>query len=202
MADENQKGAGGRSLYARAKHLVVDIETLGLSVPAPILSIGMVLLDCSGGFPAKLTTWTLKVDPKTCVGEPEEKTMQWWAQQSEAARQEAFEGTPDADPFGEFLKIALAHRPDYYWGKSHDFDFGHLGAQLAHLGKKLPWNYWRLRDIRTIEGLGLVYAGKDATLDELRRMNASALRHSALSDALVETELLYSTILATARRRG
>ncbi len=197
MADGEKR----RSLYAKAKHLVVDIETLGLAVPAPILSIGLVLLDCSEGFPAKLQTWTIKVDPKACVGTAEEKTLAWWAQQSEAARKEAFEGTPDEDPFGKFLAIVLANRPDYYWGKSHDFDFGHLAAQLAHLGMKLPWNYWRLRDIRTIEGLGLTYVGKDATLDALRERNASAVSHSALSDALVETELLYSAILATAPRR-
>ena len=89
-------------------------------------------------------------------------------------------------------------KPTYFWGKSHDFDFGHLGAQIEALGIRPPWTYWRLRDIRTIEGLGLHYDGDDALLTELRGRNASALQHSAISDALVETELLYEAILATA----
>ena len=188
----------GRTSYAAARHLIVDIETLGLTVPAPVLSIGAVLLDCSAGFPATMRTWQVKVDPKKCVGEADPKTLAWWANQSEAARKEAFEGTPDENPFGKFLGFVREVKPTYFWGKSHDFDFGHLGAQIEALGIRPPWTYWRLRDIRTSEGLGLRYErGNDALLNELRSMNGAALRHSALSDALVETEILYEAILAT-----
>ncbi len=188
----------GRTPYAAARHLIVDIETRGLTVPAPVLSIGAVFLDCSAGLPASMRTWQVKVDPNKCIGEPDPKTLDWWSKQSEEARREAFEATPDANPFGKFLGFVREVKPTYFWGKSHDFDFGHLGAQIEALGIRPPWTYWRLRDIRTIEGLGLHYDGDDALLTELRDRNASALQHSAISDALVETELLYEAILATA----
>lgn len=67
----------GRTAYAAARHLIVDIETLGLTVPAPVLSIGAVFLDCSAGFPASMRTWQVKVDPKKCIGEPDPKTLDW-----------------------------------------------------------------------------------------------------------------------------
>lgn len=47
MVETNREG---RTAYAAARHLIVDIETLGLTVPAPVLSIGAVFLDCSAGF--------------------------------------------------------------------------------------------------------------------------------------------------------
>ena len=165
MAETNREG---RTAYAAARHLIVDIETLGLTVPAPVLSIGAVFLDCSAGLPASMRTWQVKVDPKKCIGEPDPKTLDWWSKQSEEARREAFEATPDANPFGKFLGFVRDVKPTYFWGKSHDFDFGHLGAQIEALGIRPPWTYWRLRDIRTIEGLGLHYDGDDALLTELR----------------------------------
>ena len=172
MAETNREG---RTAYAAARHLIVDIETLGLTVPAPVLSIGAVFLDCSAGLPASMRTWQVKVDPKKCIGEPDPKTLDWWSKQSEEARREAFEATPDANPFGKFLGFVREVKPTYFWGKSHDFDFGHLGAQIEALGIRPPWTYWRLRDIRTLEGLGLHYDGDDALLTELRDRNASAL---------------------------
>ncbi len=131
----------GRTAYAAARHLIVDIETLGLTVPAPVLSIGAVFLDCSAGLPASMRTWQVKVDPNKCIGEPDPKTLDWWSKQSEEARREAFEATPDANPFGKFLGFVREVKPTYFWGKSHDFDFGHLGAQIEALGIRPPWTY-------------------------------------------------------------
>lgn len=47
MAETNREG---RTAYAAARHLIVDIETLGLTVPAPVLSIGAVFWIVLRGF--------------------------------------------------------------------------------------------------------------------------------------------------------
>lgn len=55
MAETNREG---RTAYAAARHLIVDIETLGLTVPAPVLSRrGIFGLFCgASGFDADVAS--------------------------------------------------------------------------------------------------------------------------------------------------
>ena len=123
--------ASTKKSYSEARHLVVDIETLGVAVPAPILSIGMAMLDCSSGFPATLTVHSIQVNPARCVGSPGTASAVWWMKQSEAARRAALAPEKSVDPWEEFLSLVESFSPDYFWGKSPDFDFGHLEAQVT-----------------------------------------------------------------------
>ena len=42
--------------YHKATHLVVDIETLGITIPTPILSLGYVILDFANQVSSPVTT--------------------------------------------------------------------------------------------------------------------------------------------------
>lgn len=179
--------------YREARHLIVDIETLGVTVPAPVLSIGIVSLDLAGRDihhlpPEAKQTFTIGVDPAQCVGTPEEATLAWWNQRPEEVRNAVWNAPKSADPFGELLQIIEKVNPDYFWGKAPDFDFGHLAAQLKHLGKPVPWKFWQLRDIRTLEGLEL------SRSQQYMHDKNSLAKHVALDDAIAESELLLESI--------
>lgn len=185
--------------YHKATHLVVDIETLGISIPTPILTLGYVILDFAGQTINPVTTGLIHFDPLQCAGTPEAATVLWWKQQSAEARHEAFEETPDADPLGMFENLFKCYRFDYLWGKSPDFDFGHMAAQLKAVGHEVPWNYWQLRDIRTVEGFGIQYQGLHPIFQEfqfLTGMHKTA--HSALDDAINEAATLAGAVLQIA----
>lgn len=184
--------------YHRAKHFILDIETLGVTVPAPILSAGIVVLDLSGDVPS-IRSYLLHVDPKQCVGHPETETVQWWLKQTAKARLDAFYAERDKAPFDRFVEIIEEEQPDYFWGKSHDFDFGHMGAQLKALGKTAPWQFWQLRDIRTMEGLGMKYDGDAPIYQQLTSyLKKHRTSHKALNDAYKEAAVLCGSLLALA----
>lgn len=183
--------------YGKARHLVVDIETLGTAVPAPILSIGAVCLD-AGKDGAVVRTLNLGIDPCACTGAPDAETVLWWNRQPAAVRREAFVGATAIDPWEDFSALIEDFQPDYFWGKAPDFDFGHLAAQLAFQGRPVPWRYWQLRDIRTLEGLW----GEERPAIEIPASETVPvpLPHVAIYDAMVEAELLRLTLARFAAR--
>ena len=70
---------------------------------------------------------------------------------------------------------------------------------LKHAGHAAPWPFWRLRDIRTMEGLGLAFVGDDPVLDAKESAwlpEELCAEHVAVFDALLEARELYSTIRA------
>ncbi len=187
--------------YDTTKHLIVDIETLGINPPAPILTIGMVFLDfdpyregAEDGEP-DIKTYYLGVDQKECVGEADEATMAWWGQQDCAVRKAAFCPTVTPNVFQEFVNIVNREAPDYLWGNSPDFDFGHLGAQIKAKGLELPWRFWQLRDIRTVKGFGAYTVKVEENPGNLLGFK----EHHALYDALKEAHILKSSIQKISR---
>lgn len=183
--------------YHRAKHLIVDIETMGITIPSPILSVGAVYLDFTVT-PHVVRPVFFKMDPKESVGSPDTETILWWLHQSEAARNEAFFSPVTEHAYDRLEAFMSEMKPDYYWGKSPDFDFGHLAAQFKAQGRTIPWKFWQLRDIRTMEGLGLTgYESDDPVWQDLKLTAETAKTgaHCALMDAFVEAKVLYETIL-------
>ena len=185
--------------YHKATHLVVDIETLGITIPTPILSLGYVILDFANQVISPVTTGCIQFDPLQCAGHPETSTVLWWRQQSAAAQYAAFEQTPDANPLGMFENLFKCYRFDYLWGKSPDFDFGHMAAQLKAVSHDVPWNFWQLRDIRTVEGFGIEYQGLNPIFEELNFLAAQhETAHSALDDAIHEAQMLCGAVVQIA----
>lgn len=133
------------------KHVMVDLETLGLTPNSVILSIGAVKFDprtgeIGGGFERKIDIgssiargFTINVD-----------TLQWWSNQSLDARTATFDGgkvrIPDAlASFSEFFGDSV-----YIWGNGADFDIAMLKTAYERLGADTPWNYKNTRCYRTM----------------------------------------------------
>lgn len=174
--------------YKDARHLIVDIETLGIEKPTPVLTIGAVIHDHKKD--EIVVARNFEIDLKSYKETPAEidlDTILFWMKQNPAAQKAAFLGEnirPVKDVLMDFVNFCNAVKPDFYWGCSHDFDFGHLEWWLNYWGIPVPWKFWQLRDIRTL-------CCNDLIPEERRDIFKAVFPlHSAVSDAMRECELL------------
>lgn len=158
------------------KHMVVDIETLGIQLGSPLLSIGAV---CG--------TRTFYVVISPTQGQVDMNTFNWWHsdQVSQEAKDHVFRLNPliRRQPLSYALKsfkhFLFECGASFMWGCSPDFDFGHLAHWYKEVGLEVPWEFWQLRDIRTIRGF-LSPEEKAAVEDK------TLIKHIAIDDAIQE----------------
>lgn len=102
------------------KSLMTDIETLGTEPGSCIISIGICAFDqerkiyASAGWAIRPSDWHGDIDPKT---------VKWWSEQNEAARNYSFNGTDSALAAALGLKAFMEeHGGDELWANDPDFD--------------------------------------------------------------------------------
>jgi len=139
-----------------AKHLMVDMETLAVSQTAVVLSLGAVHFDPYGTGYSDSLYFRIDIDDQDALGrEVDPNTLDWWAKQNPAIMEEAF--SPDnrislVDAMDQFHKFAWGCSA--FWSHGATFDLVILENIYRQLNKPLPWNYWALRDTRTLFDLG------------------------------------------------
>ena len=152
-------------------HIMLDLETTGVSAGCCILSIGATTLDLSAGFYKRISLESSVAMGLTTLP----STMAWWDKQSKEARDEAFSGT-------EILLHALLDFSDWFrligstakvWGNGADFDLPILAAAYEACKIEKPWKPYNGRCYRTIKNL---YS--DVPLNSFR-----GVKHNALEDA-------------------
>ena len=160
-------------------HCMLDLETLSAQPTAAITAIGAVKFD-----PRDRTVITDRfycaVDPQSSQqlgGHVDARTVQWWLQQSDAAR--AHLNDPDAID----LASALVGFLEWYgsdglptWGNGATFDLPILEHALTRCGFEVPWKFWQQRCFRTF-----------AAIDASRRVKPEVAHH-ALSDAVAQAQ--------------
>lgn len=166
-------------------HVMLDLETLGLTPGSVILTIGAIKfnpkdpntpLNKSDVFYKRITIHSCKevglvVDPKT---------LEWWNKQDPVIRKEAFEG--DRIP----LKQALLELNDFFlhstyvWCQGANFDVPILEHAYAKCGLAPPWQFYNVRDTRTVYHV--------ANFDS-RTLNQKN-KHNSLQDCINQIECL------------
>lgn len=158
------------------KHLMVDLETMAVSPNAVILSLGAVHFNPYGnGYGDKLY-FRINIDDQDVLGrEVDPNTIDWWSKQDPAVMEEAF--SPDnrislVDAIDQFHKFAWGC--DAFWAHGSIFDIVIIENIYKQLGKTVPWQYWQIRDTRTLFDLGvdpdMPKGGKhDALQDAIRQ---------------------------------
>ena len=139
-----------------AKHLMVDMETMAVSPSAVVLTLGAVHFNPYGnGYSDKLYL-RFDLDDQDKLGrEIDPNTLDWWAKQDPAIMEEAFSAenrTPLADAIDQFHKFAWGC--DAFWSHGATFDLIIIENLYRQLNRPLPWNFWQLRDTRTLFDLG------------------------------------------------
>jgi hypothetical protein len=132
---------------------MLDIETLSTKPNAVVLTIGAVKFDpYSLKEPDSGIYLRPEVDQQLADGrDASETTMAWWLKQSNTSRIEAFsdEGRLSLEETHRALNKFLVG-VDVIWAQGAVFDIMILENLYAHYGWPTPWNYWQIRDSRTL----------------------------------------------------
>ena len=160
-----------------AKHLMVDLETMAVTPKATVLSLGAVQFNPYGnGYSDKLYM-LISIDDQDVLGrEVDPNTLDWWSKQDPKAMEEAFSPdnrVPLAEAVDRFHKFAWGC--DAFWSHGATFDLVILEDIYRQLGKPLPWNFWQLRDTRTLFDLGW---NSDMPKGDLHNALQDAIRQS------------------------
>lgn len=160
--------------------VMLDLETLDVKPTATILTLGMVKFDpYSLEEPADPYYVRFNIDEQSNLGRTtDEGTLSWWAKQSAEAQAEAFS---DDDRVGLEEITAQINKyivgVDKIFANGTTFDITILENLYRMLGKPIPWQYYQIRDARTIYDLGD---------DSTKKNNASA--HNALADSYMQAQ--------------
>lgn len=132
---------------------MLDIETLSTRPNAVILTIGGVKFNPYSLQPAYQELYLrMDVDQQLADGrDASETTMAWWLKQSESSRIEAFsdENRTDLDSAHRQLNKFLVG-VDTIWAHGAVFDIMILENLYTQYSWPIPWQYWQIRDSRTL----------------------------------------------------
>ena len=137
-----------------AIHGMLDLETLGVDPDTAIMTLGAVKFDpYTDAEPHSELYMRLDVEEQTEVYQRtiNDDTLAWWASQPQAIQDEAF-GDHDRTSVADFVRqlnrwcVGL----DKIWCQGPTFDFVILQDFYKNLGYPVPWNYWQIRDSRTL----------------------------------------------------
>lgn len=159
-----------------ARHCMIDLETMAVSPNAVVLTLGAVHFNPYGtGYSDKIY-FRINIDDQDALNrEVDPLTIEWWSKQDPAIMEEAFSSdnrVPLVDAINQFHKFAWGCSA--FWSHGATFDLVILENIYRQLNKPLPWNFWQLRDTRTLFDLGfdpdMPTGGKhDALEDAIRQ---------------------------------
>lgn len=134
--------------------LMFDMETLDTKPSAIILSLGAVKFDPTD-FNNKYEMPSLylrfDIDNQSQLGRTiGESTLDWWKKQSPEIQETAFsdnDRTSLLDAVEKFHQFAW--NCDRIWSQG-SFDVNIMEDLYRMIGRTTPWNYWQIRDSRTL----------------------------------------------------
>ena len=137
-------------------HAMIDLETLSTNPDAVILTIGGVKFDARTQMnPYNEMYFRVDVDSQTKIGRNVmQETMNWWATHPKEVSEEALgDGNRVSleDAIKQLNKFAVG--VDIFWCQGPLFDYAILQDLYRQLNTPVPWNYWQIRDSRTLFSL-------------------------------------------------
>lgn len=173
-------------LNAFYTHLMVDMETMGNSPDAPIVSIGAVFFDPSTGNTGAEFYQVVSLESSMSFGmKPDASTIQWWLKQSSEARSailvdEAMGLLETLELLADFIaeNAANGSHTVQLWGNGCSFDNVILRRAYALTDTPFAVPFWNDRDVRT-----MVELGKSVGINPRFDIPFEGEMHNALSDA-------------------
>jgi exodeoxyribonuclease VIII len=164
-----------------SSHLMVDIEGLGTGPDAAILTIAAQSFDpFATGYHSRhyYARITLESQENRRI---QDDTLAWWATQP-LAQAEAFaedNRIPLDQALDELYKLAWQH--DYIWAQGPTYDINILEHAYKSYNKTQPWQFYRIRDSRTVLSL---WPGRPVP----------PTSHHALEDTRKQIDILQQTL--------
>jgi hypothetical protein len=160
--------------------IMLDLETLGTGPDAVILTLGAVKFDpYTMELPGPGLYIRPDVDEQIARGRfVDMGTVEWWGKQAEDVREEAL-GTEGRIPVEEMYRQLnrFLVNSNNIWAQGPVFDIVILENLYRQYGWPVPWNFWQIRDSRTLFGVH----------GDLREKNKEGL-HNALEDCVSQAQ--------------
>lgn len=169
-----------------AKHIIIDIETLGRRNDAAITQVGLAIADKNFNI---LDKFLIQVDSKawhTCNRTFTGETLLWWMQQKNTPVSNT--STLSVYSYKELIeKLKLIFRmyntsETLVWTKG-SMDLFCIKDLFEYFDMELPWEFWQPRDIRTAKEF----------IEEWQTFENN--NHNALDDALNQLGELIANLL-------
>jgi hypothetical protein len=136
--------------------VMLDLETLATGPDSVILTLGAVKFN-----PHTLDSFgqglylRINVDEQISLGRyVDDNTIEWWGKQKENVREEALgvDGRVSLNELHKQLNKFLVGVDDI-WAQGPVFDIPILESLYRQMQWPIPWQYWQIRDSRTLFGV-------------------------------------------------
>lgn len=171
---------------------MIDLETLATDPHCTVLTVGGVKFNPDNNSePHSEFYFHLDIDEQDSLGRTTtEDTIAWWAKQDPKVREEAFR-EEDRVGLKHFLDQLTKWMVgvDVLWGHGYGFDVTILEDLYRQMATPIPWNFWQVRDGRTLISILPRDPRKDMQTD----------LHNALADSYYQAKAIqvaYSKLYA------
>ena len=178
------------------KHVMIDIETLGLAVKSTFTNIGAVMFDPNTGEIGEKFYQAIDWDSSFAAGRTvDQSVLKWWMSMDDDALAEILQdGEQLRDvlySFGEWLP-----EDAIVWGNGATFDISKLESAYGDMFGKdmIPWEFHAVRDCRTIRDLAEPWI-------KVEDISFEGIKHHALYDAIHQAKYV-SAMWRTLRDRS
>lgn len=176
-------------------HVAIDLETLSTSPAAVILSIGAVAMAEGGDTLADF--YSICSIASQHDRQIDKSTLVWWDKQSPEARNALTQAnepnSPTLDSVLDELTRWLGDLGESYdvhvWGNGSDFDIAILNHAYKQRSPFVPWNFRKVRDMRTLYDLTLRFG-----LDIKGTAPRVGIHHNAKDDAQFQAQVIVESL--------
>lgn len=164
-------------------NVMIDIETMGLSLNAPILSIGACFFDIETGEIGAKFECNIILKSALENGVLDADTLQWWlTKTSDEARAALFAGfkVDLVDALSALYNFVVCPIPVMVWANGPSFDVAILENAYRKSGYQVPWSHRNVQCVRTIKRLA------DVIAPDREKPADVGTAHAALDDCLFQ----------------
>jgi hypothetical protein len=157
---------------------MIDLETLHTTPQATVLTVGGVKFNpFDSSEPHSEFYFKLDIDSQN--RDVSDDTIAWWGRQDPKVQEEAFSSANrvSMETFLDSLPKWMVG-VDVLWGHGYGFDVTIMEDMLRQCSKPIPWQFWQVRDSRTLFAL--------AKVDPRKAMQTDL--HNALADAYFQAK--------------
>jgi hypothetical protein len=161
---------------------MIDLETMSTLPSATVLTMGAVLFDPQGSTIERTLYVKFNVDEQDRMKRHvDPATIEWWGRQDPKVAEEAFgeDGRiPVTDAMAQLTQFCKGCKG--FWSHGATFDLIILNDIYHQLNQRAPWQFWQMRDTRTLFDIGFDHnmnkAGLHNALEDAKRQ-AKAVQH-------------------------
>lgn len=180
--------------YRKTRNAMLDVECFGIGARSALAAIGLVSFDIESG--EILDEFYVKVDIESSIkagATLDAPTIKWWLKQTTAAQLEVSGTVGEEGVYNiqqalvmliEFVqKIQVKPGALNIWGNGANFDPVIIAEAFTMLGLNAPYPFWKVRDVRTVVGMG-----REIGIDPKTDLVALGTPHKALEDCRLQVQ--------------